>query len=113
MLYKIHKLLLLKGWRKQAVPNRDRLVETMQQQQANITANNQVQKQQARNQEQQQQEQEHNFGIERPRAWGQLQGTFPESVALLRQAFHRLGLQNEESLQCLALWLVRSRYMVY
>ena len=98
-------MLLIKGWRKQAVANRDRLVEMMQQQQAN----NQEQEQQANNQEQQLQEQEQNLGIEPQRDWEMMQDTYLDYVALLRQAFHRLRLENEESLQRLALWLVRSR----
>ena len=55
------------------------------------------------------QEQECNFGIEPPIPWEILQDTYPKSVALLTQAFHRLGIQSEESLQRLAFWLVRSR----
>ena len=96
-------MLLIKGWRKQAVANRDRLVETIQQQQAN---NQEQEQEQANNQEQ---EQENNFGIEPPRAWETTQDSYPESVALLRQAFQRKGIVNEESLQQLALWLVRSQ----
>ena len=79
--------------RKQAVANRDRLLETMQQQQAN-------------NQEQ---EQEHNFGLADPIAWEMTQDTYPESVALFTRALRSLDLQSEESLQRLAFWLVRSR----
>lgn len=86
-------MLLIKGWRKQAVANRDRLVETMQQQQAN-------------NQEQ---EQEHNFGLEPQIAWEITQDSYLGSVALLRLAFLRKRIVNEESLPRLALWLVRSR----
>ena len=81
-------MLLLKGWCKQAVANRDRLVETMQQLQAN-------------NQEQ---EQGHNFGLAE-----MMQDTYPESVALLTRAFRSLGLESEDMLQRLAFWLVRSR----
>ena len=95
-------MLLIKGWRKQAVANRDRLVETMQQQQAN----NQEQELQANNQEQ---EQENNFGIEPERAWETMRDSYPESVALLRLAFQKKRIENEESVQKLALWLVRSR----
>ena len=87
-------MLLIKGLRKQAVVNRDRLIETMQQQ---------------ANQQEQEQEQENNFGIEPAIPWEVLQDTYADSVALLRLAFQRKGIENEESLQQLALWLVRSR----
>ena len=62
--------------------------------------------QQANNQEQ---EQEHNFGLADLIAWEMLQDTYPESIALLTEAFDREGLQSEESLQRLDFWLVRSR----
>ena len=55
------------------------------------------------------QEQENNFGIEPAIPWEVLQDTYADSVALLRLAFQKKGIVNEESLQQLALWLVRSR----
>ena len=89
-------MLFLKIWRKQAFANKDRLVETMQQQQAN-------------NQEQELQEQEDDFGLAVAIPWEMLQDTYPESRALLTRAFSRKGLRSEEKLQRLAFWLVRSK----
>ena len=68
-----------------------------------------MQQQQANNQEQELQEQEQNSGLADPIPWEMTQRTYPDSVALLTEAFCCLGLQSEESLQRLTFWLVRSR----
>ena len=68
-----------------------------------------MQQQQANNQEQELQEQENDFGLAVATPWEMTQRTYPESVALLTQAFNCKGLQSEEKLQRLAFWLVRSR----
>ena len=49
---------------------------------------------QANNQEQ---EQENNCGIEPERAWETTRDSYPESVALLRSAFQKKNIENEES----------------